>query len=75
MPLANEGDGKFDILNRCLARELGADVNWARIDGVTPLFIAAEMAQLGVVRCLVEELIKFRACHHFRMTQKDPALS
>jgi ankyrin repeat protein len=44
-----------DIL-RCLVKELGADVNGARLsDGVTPMFVAAQTRNLALVRCLVKE--------------------
>ena len=41
---------------RCLANELGADVNQAWPDGATPLHVAAEKGILAVVRVLVREL-------------------
>jgi ankyrin repeat protein len=34
--------------------ELGADVNKARNDGVTPLYIAAQVGHEAVVRALIE---------------------
>jgi hypothetical protein len=44
-----------DIL-RCLVKELGADINGARLsDGVTPLYVAAQTRNLALVRCLVKE--------------------
>jgi hypothetical protein len=39
-----------------LVKELGADVEKAMWDGVTPLFIAAQKGNLAIVRCLVKEL-------------------
>jgi hypothetical protein len=51
----------FNILN-CLVKELGADVNGARLsDGATPLFLAAQMGHLVVVRYLVKEQVGFGA--------------
>jgi hypothetical protein len=45
-----------DIL-RCLVKELGADVNGARLsDGATPLYVAAQTGNLALAQCLVEEL-------------------
>jgi ankyrin repeat protein len=40
---------------KCLAVELGADVNQIDIDGCTPLYLAAYLGKLGVIRCLVNE--------------------
>jgi ankyrin repeat protein len=46
----------LDIVS-CLVRELGADVNRARLtDGATPLFIAAHIGNLAFVQCLVTQL-------------------
>jgi ankyrin repeat protein len=39
-----------------LVKEFSADVNKARGDGVTPLFIAAQNGHMAIVRCLVKEL-------------------
>jgi ankyrin repeat protein len=44
-----------DVL-RCLVNSLGADVNLARANGVTAVYIAAESGFLAVMRCLVKEL-------------------
>jgi hypothetical protein len=42
--------GKLGIV-LCLVQELGAEVNQADEGGYTPLYVAAQEAQLGVVRC------------------------
>jgi ankyrin repeat protein len=41
---------------QCLVEELGADVNQAKADGATPLFIAARGGQMALVQCLVKDL-------------------
>jgi hypothetical protein len=38
----------------CLAQELGADVNQATNDGITPLIYAAMIGHLDMVRCIVD---------------------
>jgi hypothetical protein len=46
----------LDIL-RCLVKELGADINGARLrDGRTPLYVAAQNGNLALLQCLVKEL-------------------
>jgi ankyrin repeat protein len=46
--------GRLDIVC-CLAKELGADVNKASANDMTPLYIAAQEGQLDIVCCLVNE--------------------
>jgi ankyrin repeat protein len=41
---------------RCLVRDLKADVDQADEQGMTPLFIAAQLSNLEMVRCLVTDL-------------------
>jgi hypothetical protein len=46
----------LDIL-RCLVKDLGADINGARLeDEAPPLAIAAQIGNLSVLQCLVKEL-------------------
>jgi ankyrin repeat protein len=40
----------------CLVNDLGADVNLARADRATAVFVAAQLGFLAVMRCLVKEL-------------------
>jgi ankyrin repeat protein len=40
--------------NQTLLIEAGADINKADDDGVTPLYIAAELGQEAIVRALIE---------------------
>jgi hypothetical protein len=42
---------------RCLVTELGADVNQAKHDGCTPVYIAAENGDLNMVRCLAKDFL------------------
>jgi cytohesin len=41
--------------NKTLLIEVGADINKADDDGVTQLYIAAELGQEAIVRALIEE--------------------
>jgi hypothetical protein len=41
---------------RYLAKELGANVHQATLQGATPVYIAAEHGHLDVLKCLVNEL-------------------
>jgi ankyrin repeat protein len=46
----------LDIL-RCLVKELGADINGARLtDGATPLCVAAEIGNLALLQFILKEL-------------------
>ena len=46
-------EGRNEIVKILL--ESGADVNKETDDGYTPLYVASEKGELGVVKCLVEE--------------------
>jgi hypothetical protein len=53
-PLIAATCGGFPEVLRCLVRELGADVNQARLRGTTSLIVAADEDNLAVVQCLVQ---------------------
>jgi ankyrin repeat protein len=55
-PLSHAALGGHLEVVRCLAKELGANVNQANGDGSTPLLIAAYLGDVDMVRCLIEEL-------------------
>jgi hypothetical protein len=49
-------EGASANILRCLVNELGADVNLARADGVTAVYVAAQLGFLAMMRLLVKEL-------------------
>jgi ankyrin repeat protein len=54
MPLCAAARGDHLRVLQCLVRKLGADVDQAMLHGRTPLFTAARVGRLAVVRCLIE---------------------
>jgi ankyrin repeat protein len=55
-PLCAAGEGGFPAAIRLLVWEMGADANDSKVDGDTPLMVAARGDNLAVVHCFVVEL-------------------